>query len=139
MFPKYVLLSICAFIRVHFGRLGKSSQHLPFKCIHIFFQKLVMISKRKVGSYLFSQAYCFLVRQPLFYFLSSFFFLLALFFFPSFFLFPIQYFPVIQLGFSVDSDSIRIFKLGFIFLFVSFEGVDVKFKDLFLNNINAVF
>ena len=46
---------------------------------------------------------------------------------------------MIQLGFSVDSDSIRIFKLGFIFLFVSFEGVDVKFKDLFLNNINAVF
>ena len=62
VFPKYVLLSICAFIRAYFGCSGKFSQHSSFKCIHIFFQKLVMISEffqRKVGSYLFSQACCF--------------------------------------------------------------------------------
>ena len=40
MFPKYVLLSICAFIRVHFGRPGKFSQRSPFRCIHIFSSKI---------------------------------------------------------------------------------------------------
>ena len=65
------------------------SQHLPFKCVHTFFPKLVKISKifqRKVGNYLFSQACCFLARQPLlFFFFLLILFLLALFllsFFP---------------------------------------------------------
>ena len=48
---KHVLISIHAFIRVHFGHSGKFSQHSPFRCIHIFFQKLVMISEffSKIG------------------------------------------------------------------------------------------
>jgi len=50
LFPKYVLLSICAFIRVHFGCSEKLSQHSPFKCIHIF---------SKTSYYLFSKACCF--------------------------------------------------------------------------------
>ena len=80
MFPKYVLLSICAFIRVHFGRLGKSSQHSPFRCIHIF-QKLVMINEffqRKVGNRLFSKACRFLARQLIFLFSPSFFFIIII-------------------------------------------------------------
>ena len=39
VFPKHVLLSIHTFIRVHFERSGKFSQHSPFRCIHIFQQK----------------------------------------------------------------------------------------------------
>ena len=40
MFPKYVLLSICAFIRVHFGYSGKfhgihpSGVECPHRCMH---------------------------------------------------------------------------------------------------------
>ena len=50
----------------------------PLSVYTFFFQKLVMIGERKVGSYLFSQAYCFLVRQPFFYFYLFSFFLLFL-------------------------------------------------------------
>ena len=38
MFPKYVLLSICAFIRVHFGRPGKFHSVHP-SGVHTFFSK----------------------------------------------------------------------------------------------------
>ena len=86
MFPKYVLLSICAFIRVHFGRPGKFSQHSPFRCTHIF-QKLAMISeffKEKLEVISFQKHVGFSARQLIFLFLTcslfSFFFLLALFF-----------------------------------------------------------
>ena len=100
MFPKYVLLPICAFIRVHFGRLGKSSQHSPFRGIHIFFQKLVMISEffqRKVGSHLFSKACWFfsLTTYFSFFFFFSLFSYLLSFFFPFFiclFLFLVCFF-----------------------------------------------
>ena len=80
-FQKYTLLSICAFISVYLGCSEKFSQHLPFKLHTHFFQKLVMISEffqRKVGNYLFSQAWCFLARQL---------FIFIIFFFPSFFFF----------------------------------------------------
>ena len=81
MFPKYVLLSICAFIRVHFECPGKFSQHSPFRCIHIFFQKLVIFSK-KSWKHLFSKACWFFSSTTYFsFFLFPFFSLLALFFF----------------------------------------------------------
>ena len=99
-FQKYTLLSICAFISVYLGCSEKFSQHLPFKLHTHFFQKLVMISEffqRKVGNYLFSQAWCFLARQLFiffYYFLFSFLlflFLLALFSFFSLFYFLVIY------------------------------------------------
>ena len=78
MFPKYVLLSICAFIRVHFGRPGKFSQHSPFRCIHI-------LSKTSYDQQTFSKKSwkLFLFKSMLvLYLLFSFFFsLLALSFF----------------------------------------------------------
>ena len=67
-----------------FGRSGKLSQHSSFKCIHIFFQKQVMINKffqRKVGSYLLSQACCFLARQLFVFFFTFVFFFSSLLFF----------------------------------------------------------
>jgi len=70
VFPKHVLLSIHAFIRIHFGRSGKFSQHSPFRCVHIFLQKLVMISESffqiKAVSYLFSKA-CYFSFFSLFF------------------------------------------------------------------------
>ena len=94
MFPKYVLLSICAFIRVYFGRPGKFHSIHP-SGVHIFFQKLVMISEffqRKVGSHLFSKACWFFSLTTYFsfsiFFLSLsfvYFFFLFVFFFPFFF------------------------------------------------------
>ena len=91
MFPKYVLLSICAFIRVHFGRPGKFSQHSPFRCIHIF-QKLVMISefffKEKLEVISFQKHVGFSARQLIFLFSLFFFF----FFFICLFLFLVCFF-----------------------------------------------
>ena len=98
MFPKYVLLSICAFIRVHFGRPGKFSQHSPFRCIHTFFQKLVMnFFKEKLEVISFQKHVGFSARQLIFFFfhlfsLLAFFFLICslflyLLFFPFFLFF----------------------------------------------------
>ena len=80
MFPKYVLLSICAFIRVHFGRPGKFSQHSPFRCTHIFSktsydQRIFFKEKLEVIS--FQKHVGFSARQLIFLF-SLFF----VFFFP---------------------------------------------------------
>jgi len=108
LFPKYVLLSICAFIRVYFWVFGKTFIAFILQVYTHLFQKLVMINEffqRKVGSYLFSQACCFLARQLfifIIFFFSSFFFFsyllsfpfLLLFFFPFFKLFIIySFFP----------------------------------------------
>ena len=54
--------------------------------VYTFFQKLVMISKifqRKVGNYLFSQACCFLARQPLLFFIFYYLFIFSPFLFFS--------------------------------------------------------
>ena len=90
MFPKYVLLSICAFIRVHFGRPGKFSQHSPFRCRHVFFFKNRLWSmneffQRKVGNRLFSKACRFLARQLIFSFSTFFLTCFLLFLFCSLF------------------------------------------------------
>jgi len=131
MFPKYVLLSICAFIRVHFGSSGKFSQHSPFKCVYTFFQKLVMISEfilfqRKVGSYLLSQARCFFARQLLFFIIFFLFFLLFLSLLVSLFLF--LFLPPFFM-------FICSFPLSSFFLFLVFIMVFVRFifRTTFLN------
>ena len=86
VFPKYVFLSICTFIRVYFGCSGKLSQHSSFKCIHIFFQKLVMISdfffKEKLKVISFQKHAGFLADNLLLFF---FFFFLFFFFHEIFF------------------------------------------------------
>jgi len=75
VFPKYVLLSIHAFIRVHFGHSGKFHSTHP-SGVYTFFQKLVMISKknfkRKAGSYPFSKA-CWLFSYTTYFPFSLFF------------------------------------------------------------------
>ena len=95
MFPKYVLLSICAFIRVHFGRPGKFHSIHP-SGVHTFFQKLAMISefffKEKLEVISFQKHVGFSARQLIFlfspFFLSLsfvYFFFLFVFFSSSFF------------------------------------------------------
>ena len=82
MFPKYVLLSICAFIQVHFGRPGKFSQHSPLRRIHIFSKTSYdqwIFSKKSWKSSLFKSMSVFQLNNLFSFFLS--FFLLALFFF----------------------------------------------------------
>ena len=84
-FPKYVLLSICAFIRVHFERPGKFSQRSPFRCTHIF-QKLVMISefffsKKSWKPSLFKSMLVFQLDNLFFFFLPALFFFSLSFFF----------------------------------------------------------
>ena len=89
---------ICSFINscTHpslFWVFEKLSQHLPFRCVHIFFQKLVMISEFfqiKVGNYLFSQT-CFQLDKFLF-FIYFLFFLLFSFLTHSLFLFLFFFF-----------------------------------------------
>ena len=109
---------ICSFINlwIHpnlFWVFEKLSQHFYPLGVHIFFQKLVMISEffqRKVGNYLFSQACCFQLDNFLFLlfyffsFLPSFLFLLALFSLSSFSfskLFIICSFPLSSFFFSL--------------------------------------
>ena len=82
---------ICSFINLCiypnlFWVFGKISTAFILQVYTHFFQKLVMISEffqRKVGSYLFSQACCFLARQLIFLFslFFSFFFLFFSFYF----------------------------------------------------------
>ena len=66
MFPKYVLLSICAFIRVYLGVRENFSIH-PSGVYTFFFQKLVMISefffKEKLEVISFQKHVGFLARQ----------------------------------------------------------------------------
>jgi len=88
--PKYVLLSICAFIRVYFWVFGKTFTTFTLQVYTHFLKKLIMINEffqRKVGTYLFSQACCFLARQ--FFILIIFFFFLACSFFLFFFFFKL--------------------------------------------------
>ena len=123
MFPKYVLLSICAFIRVHFGRLGKSSQHSPFRCIHIF-QKLVMINEffqRKAGNRLFSKA-CW-------------FFSLTTYFFSFFYLFP--YLPLFFSLFALFFFSLSslFYLIFFLFLFHFYHDFFVYFTYILLDDV----
>ena len=76
MFPKYVLLSICAFIRVHFGRPGKFSQHSPFRCIHIFSKTSYdqqIFSKKSWKSSLFKSMLVFQLDNLFFFSFSSLF------------------------------------------------------------------
>ena len=96
MFPKYVLLSICAFILVHFGYSGKFHSIHP-SAVHTFFQKLAMISefffKEELEVISFRKHVGFSAKQLIFLFslFFSFFYLfisfscLFLFFFPFFF------------------------------------------------------
>ena len=117
MFPKYVLLSICAFIRVHFGRPGKFSQHSPFRCIHIFFQKLVMISdfffKEKLEVISFQKHVGFSAKQLIFLFL-----------FPLFFL-TCSLFPLLALFFSyLPSFSSFFYFCFFLFFFYYYYFLD---------------
>ena len=83
----------------------------PLNVYTFCFQKLVMISKffqRKVGSYLFSQACCFLARQL--------FFILIFFVFSSFFFFSyLLSFPFPLFSFL----SYLSFVHFFLFLFLS--------------------
>ena len=84
VFPKYVLLSICAFIRVHFGRPGKFSQHSPFRCIHIFSKTSYdqwIFSKKSWKSSLFKSMLVFQLDNSLFFSFSSLFFLTCSLFF----------------------------------------------------------
>ena len=122
MFPKYVLLSIDAFIRVYFERSGKFSQHSLFRCItHIFFQKLVMISeffsKKSWKLSLFKSRLGFLARQLIFLF--PFFSFLFFFFSSSFFFFLIYHlfisFCVLFLSEKVV--RIRVYSVSNLFLF----------------------
>ena len=114
-----------------FGCSEKLSQHLPFKCIYTFFQKLVMISEfilfqRKVGSYLLSQARCFFARQLLFFIIFFLFFLLFLSLLVSLFLF--LFLPPFFM-------FICSFPLSSFFLFLVFIMVFVRFifRTTFLN------
>ena len=100
MLPKHVLLSICAFIRVHFGCLGKFSQHSPFRCIHIFFknwlwsvkffkEKLEVISFQKhIGFFSYTTYHYFFIFLPFFFFPLFFFFFTLLSFVYFLSLFP---------------------------------------------------
>ena len=93
---KICSLSICAFIRVYFWVFGKILTTFTLQVYTHFFSKTGYdqwnFIQRKVGSYLFSQACCFLARKLfifiyfLFFFIL-FLFLLALFSFSSFFSF----------------------------------------------------
>ena len=91
MFPKYVLLSICAFIRVHFGYSGKFHSIHPLG-VHTFFSttgydQQIFFFKEELEVISFRKHVGFSARQliflfPLFFFLTySLFPLLALFFF----------------------------------------------------------
>ena len=117
MFPKYVLLSICAFIRVHFGRPGKFHSIHP-SGVHTFFSKSVMINEwnffqRKVGNRLFSKACWFLARQLIFSF--STFFLTCLLFFSYLLSFSFHF-----LFFSISFSFLFYFIFfPFLFLFLS--------------------
>ena len=87
---------ICSFINlcIHpspFWVLGKISQHSPFRCTHIFFQQLTMISefffKEELEVISFRKHVGFFQLDNLLFFsFSSLFFLLALFFFFSYLL-----------------------------------------------------
>ena len=140
MFPKYVLLSICAFIRVHFGRLGKSSQHSPFRCIHIF-QKLVMINEffqRKVGNRLFSKACRFLARQLIFSFSTFFLTCLLLFsYLLSFSLLALFFFLICSLFLYLLFSFLFCSLLHFIFFFsiFTFIMIFVCFTYIFLGDV----
>ena len=87
MFPKYVLLSICAFIRVHFGRPGKFHSIHP-SGVHIFpktsYDKWIFF-KEKLEVNSFQKHVGFSARQLIFLF-SSFFFLFIFFLVCFFFL-----------------------------------------------------
>ena len=92
MFPKYVLLSICAFIRVHFGRPGKFSQHSPFRCTHIFSKTSYdqwFFSKKSWKSSLFKSMSVFQLDNLFFFFLS---FSFVYFFFSFVFCFFLPFF-----------------------------------------------
>ena len=98
MFPKYVLLSICAFIRVQFGRLGKFHSVHP-SGVHTHFPKTSydqrIFSKKSWKSSLFKSMPVFQLDNlfsfsPSFSYLPSFslfalFFLTCSFFFCSLF------------------------------------------------------
>ena len=83
MFPKYVLLSICAFIQSHFGRPGKFHSIHPSGVHTFFFPKTSydqrIFFQRRVGSHLFSKACWFFQLDNLFFFFSpSFFFIIII-------------------------------------------------------------
>ena len=103
MFPKYVLLSICAFIRVHFGYSGKFHSIHP-SGVHTFFQQQAMISefffKEELEVTSFRKHVGFSARQ-----------LIILFFFLSFFL-TCSLFPLLALFFS--------YLLSFLFFYFYF-------------------
>ena len=123
MFPKYVLLSICAFIRVHFWRPGKIHSVHP-SGVHTHFSKTSydqwIFLKEKLEVISFQKHVGFPARQLIFFFFFLSFFLLALFF-PyllsslltcSFFLFFYFYFLFLVVFFFVCFIIIIIFLDG---------------------------
>ena len=110
-FSQHNVSKICSFINlcIHpspFWVLGKISQHSPFRCTHIFFQQLAMISeiffKEELEVISFRKHVGFFQLDNLLFFsFSSLFFLLALpflfilfilFYLLSFFLFFLSFF-----------------------------------------------
>ena len=114
---------ICSFINlcIHpslFWVFEKTFTAFTLQAYTHFFQKLVMISEffqRKVGSYLFSQACCFLARQLFifyyFLFFSSFFFFSYLLYFP----FPLFFFFKL---FTICSFPLFFFLFFFLFFYL---------------------
>ena len=77
MFPKYVLLSICAFIRVHFGRPGKFHSIHP-SGVDTFSKKIGydqwIFSKKSWKSSLFKSMLVFQLDNLFVFFFSLFFY-----------------------------------------------------------------
>ena len=128
MFPKYVLLSICAFIRVHFGRPGKFSQHSPFRCIHILSKTSYdqqIFSKKSWKSSLFKSMPVFQLDNlfslfPPFSLLAFFFFLIC-----SLFLYSPSSFPFVLFSIS----------FSFLFYFYFYHDFFVYFTYILLDDV----
>ena len=77
MFPKYLLLSICAFIRIYLGCSEKLSQHLPFRRTHFFsktgYDQWILSKKSWKLSLFTSMLFCFFLARQFFIFIIFFF------------------------------------------------------------------
>ena len=117
MFPKYVLLSICAFIWVHFGRPGKFSQHSPFRCTHTFsktsYDQWFFFSKKSWKSSLFKSMSVFQLNNLFFFFFFLFFFCFS---------YLLSYFLICSL-FPLFFYIIILFFYLFVLLFIFLEDV----------------
>ena len=132
MFPKYVLLSICAFIRVHFGRPGKFHSIHPSGVYTFFFQKLAMISefffKEKLEVISFQKHVGFSARQLIFSFSTFFLTCLLLFSYLLSFSLLALFFPFCSLFHFIFFSFLFLF-LSWSFLFI----LHIYFWTMFLN------